>query len=120
MPGRAYGRVAFVIVLLVVLYYVFRILEPFLAALAWAAILATVFHPVYASLLRRLHRPRLASALACVLITALIILPVILLLVLLAGESIQAYRTLEVRIHSQEMSRLEFLRHTASYQWLLG
>ena len=30
MPGRAYGRVAFAIVLLVVLYYVFRILEPWL------------------------------------------------------------------------------------------
>jgi len=120
MPGRAYGRVAFVIVLLVVLYYVFRILEPFLPALVWAAILATVFHPLYEWLARRLRRPQLASVAACLLITVLIVLPVILLLVLLAGESIQAYRTLEVRIHSQEMSRLEFLRHTAAYQWLLG
>ena len=120
MPGRAYGRVAFVIVLLVVLYYFFRILEPFLAALVWAAILATVFHSLYEWLSRRLRRPQLASVAACLLITVLIVLPVIILLVLLAGESVQAYHGLETRIHAQQMGQMETLRQTATYQWLLG
>ena len=40
MQRTDYGRIAVLIVLVIVLYYVFRILEPFLPALAWAAILA--------------------------------------------------------------------------------
>jgi hypothetical protein len=49
MQRTDYGRIAILIVLVIVLYYVFRILEPFLPALAWAAILATVFGPLTAS-----------------------------------------------------------------------
>ena len=119
MPGRASGRVAFVIVLLVVLYYVFRILEPFLTALAWAAILATVFHPLYEWLARRLRQPQLASVAACLLITVLIVLPVIILLALLTGESVGAYRALEARIQAQQMGPMETLHQAAAYQWLL-
>ena len=48
-------------------------------ALIWAAILATVFHPVYESLARLCRRPELAGALACLLITVAIIMPVIVL-----------------------------------------
>jgi predicted PurR-regulated permease PerM len=105
---------------LLVGYWVFRILQPFLAALAWAAILATVFYPSYQRLVRWVRRPSLAGILTCLLLTALIVLPVILLLVLLAGESVQAYHSLEAKIQAQQLSQLESLRQTATYQWLLG
>ena len=120
MSPSKYGRIAFVAVLLVVGYGVFRILQPFLSALVWAAILATVFHPWYERLSRWLRRPPLASILTCLLITTLIVLPVIVLLVLLAGESVQAYGSLEVKIHAQQLGQGEALRQTAAYQWLLG
>jgi predicted PurR-regulated permease PerM len=74
MQRTDYGRIAVLIVLVIVLYYVFRILEPFLPALAWAAILASVFHPLFSALSRRLRRPRLASALSCFLLTVVIVL----------------------------------------------
>jgi predicted PurR-regulated permease PerM len=63
MQRTDYARIAFVVVLLVVVYYVFRILQPFLTALIWAGILATVFYSVFEELARRhkrrgLGRPR--------------------------------------------------------------
>ncbi len=118
MQRNDYARIAFVIVLLVVVYYVFRILQPFLTALVWAAILATVFYAVFQDLARRLKRRRLASALACLLLTVAIVLPVIILLVLLAGESVEAYRLLQAKIKEGQLGALDSLRHTAAYGWL--
>jgi predicted PurR-regulated permease PerM len=118
MQRSDYSRITLVVILLVVVYYVFRILQPFLSALVWAAILATVFYPFFGRMSRALGRRRLASALTCGILTALIILPVILLLILLAGESIEAYNSLEARIKAEEVARLDFLRDTAPYQWL--
>ena len=50
----------------------------------------------------------------------MIVLPVIILLVLLTGESVEAYRGLEGRIHALQMGQMEALRQTATYQWLLA
>jgi predicted PurR-regulated permease PerM len=120
MQQTDYGRLAVGVILGVVVYYVFRILRPFLPALVWAAVLATVFHPLYAWLRRRLSRPRLASALACVLLTVLIVLPVILLIFLLAEQSVGAYHLLEERLKSGGTGSLDILRRAAFYQWLVG
>ncbi len=120
MQRVTYARIAFVAVLLIVLYYVFRILQPFLAALIWAAILATVFHPVFDSLVRRWKRPDLAAALACVLITVAIILPVIVLLILLAGESVEAYHYVQDRLKTGNLPSLESLSQSPAYDWLRG
>ena len=120
MPRTDYGRIALLIVLLVVLYFVFRILEPFLPALAWAAILATVFYPLFSALSRRLRRPRWASALSCVLLTVGIVLPAMFLLFMLAQQSVGAYRTLEARVAAGGPGSFEAVRKTSSYQWFLA
>ena len=120
MQRNDYARIAFVVVLLVVAYYVVRILQPFLTALVWAAILATVFHPLHERLVRRLKRPALASALACIVLTVAIILPVLVLLILLAGESVDAYHYVQERLTSGEVHGLEALRDSAPYLWLRG
>lgn len=120
MQRQDYARIGFVVVLLVVVYYVFRIFKPFLGALVWAAVLATVFHPVYDRLTRWLKRPPLASALACVLLIVMIILPVIVIFILLASESVQAYRVVEAKLRGGNVSGLEWLRQTAAYLWLRG
>jgi predicted PurR-regulated permease PerM len=118
MQRDDYARIAFVVVFLAVVYYVFRILTPFLTGLIWAAILATVFHPVFESLAGHLKRPRLASALACLLLTVAIVMPVIVLLILLAGQSVEAYRLLEAKIQGGELGGFDSLRQTLAYQWL--
>jgi predicted PurR-regulated permease PerM len=120
MERTQYARVVFVLLLVLVLYYVLQILHPFLHALAWAAILAIASHPLFDWLSRRLKRPGLAGVLTCLAITLLVIVPVIVVLILLAEQSVQAYNTLQSRINLRGMSRLDVLRGTAPYQWVLG
>jgi len=120
MQRTDYGRIAVLVLLAVVLYFVVRILLPFLPALLWATVLATVFYPLFGRISRRVHRRGLASALTCVLLTLAIVLPVIVLLTLLAGESVSAYRMLEARFKSGGAGELEQLRNAPSYQWFLA
>jgi predicted PurR-regulated permease PerM len=120
MPRPDYARIAVLLVLLIVLYYVFRILEPFLPALVWAAILATVFHPLFSALSRRLRHPRWASALSCVLLTVVIVLPAMFLLFMLAEQSVSAYRMLQGHVVGGSPASFEAVRKTSSYQWFLA
>jgi predicted PurR-regulated permease PerM len=120
MQRTAYARIAILIALVIVLYYVFRILKPFLPALAWAAILATVFHPLFSALSRRLRRPRLASALSCLLLTVVIVLPAMFLLFMLAEQSVGAYRMLEAHVAAGGPASFEVVRKTSSYRWFLA
>ncbi len=120
MPHADYARLAVLLVLAVVLYFVFRILEPFLPALTWAAILATIFHPLFTALSRRLRRPRLASALSCILLTVLIVMPAMLLLLRVAEQSVGAYKILQARVAAGSPAPIDALGRTPSYQWLMG
>jgi len=112
------ARVFLLIVLALVLYFVGRILKPFFPALAWAAILATVFYPVYQRMERYLHRRELASVISCVLLTVAIILPVVALVFLMAGESVKAYRTLENVIASGLPAKVAAIHNSAAYKTL--
>src|SRR5271157_1104261 len=98
MPRPDYSRIGVLVILAIVLYFVYRILEPFLRGLAWATILAITFYPVFSAMSRRLRRPRLASALSCILLTVGIVLPSIFLFSTLARQSVGAYKTLEARV----------------------
>jgi len=118
MQRRDYARIGFVVVFLVVLYYVFRILQPFLAALVWAAILTTVFYPVFRRLERAVRRRPLASVLTCLFLTFVIVVPVILLLIVVAGQSVEAYRFVESKIQPGDLGQFDSLRERPSYQWL--
>ena len=81
-------------VLLTLVYFVFRIFEPFLAALGWAAVLAVFFYPLNARARKRLGATR-AAALSTVCVTVLLIVPAILLATLFAREAVAASRSLE-------------------------
>jgi predicted PurR-regulated permease PerM len=113
-----FARVFLLIVLGIVLYFVGRILKPFFPALAWAAILATVFYPVYEWIQRFLHRRELASAACCVLLTVAIILPVISLLFLMASESVKAYKSLEGVVGSGVPAKIAAIHNSSAYQHL--
>ncbi len=117
MMQRVVSRIALVIFVLLVLYYLLNILRPFLAALTWAAIVATALYPMFERIARWTRRPRLASVLTCLLITLLLVVPVIILLGMLAGESVMAYRTLAVKIKAAPRGELEILRSSAIFVW---
>jgi len=112
------ARVFLLIVLGLVLYFVGRILKPFFPALTWAAILATVFYPVYQRVESYLHRRELTSAICCVLLTVAIILPVVALLFLMAGESVKAYSTLEEVVANGLPAKIAAIHNSSAYKTL--
>ncbi len=78
-------------VLLLLIYLVFRIYEPFLAALGWAAILVIFFYPMHERLARRFS-PRRAAVISTLAVTILLIVPVILITTLFVREAVSISR----------------------------
>lgn len=75
------------------------VVSPFLAPLAWAAIIAYATSPVHKKILRLCGgRPSFAAALATVLLAVVLGAPVVFLLIRLQSELADAYRELSVRL----------------------
>src|SRR6266700_3927174 len=87
-------------VLLLLIYLVFRISEPFLSALAWAAILVTFFYPMHKRLAKRLSSVR-ASVISTVAVTILLIAPAILVTTLFVREAVSISRGVQHSIVEQ-------------------
>ena len=69
---------------------VYVVLRPFLASVAWAAILAFISWPAYVLLNRRLgKRPNLAALIMTLLVAVTLIVPILGFVVLLQGEFMQ-------------------------------
>ena len=82
--------------LALVLYFCFRILQPFLMPIFLALILSTLLAPVYDVLRERLKgRQSLAALLVCLGLTAAILIPVLFLGMSLVGEAADAYQKLK-------------------------
>ena len=96
IPRKTVGQWFLWAVLAVVLYFCFRIMQPFLMPIFLALILSTLLAPVYGLLLKRLNgRQSLAALLICLGLTAAILVPVVLLSISLANEATDAYQQLK-------------------------
>src|SRR6202035_2785778 len=80
--------------LLLLIYLVFRIVEPFLEPLAWSAVLAIFFYPVHERILQRL-RPNPAALWSTLGVTLLLIAPALIVLVYTTRQAIDATAGLE-------------------------
>src|SRR3979490_2368527 len=78
-------------VLLLLIYLVFRIYEPFLAALGWAAILVIFFYPMHFRLARKFSARR-AALFSTLAVTILLIVPAILVTTLFVREAVSISR----------------------------
>ena len=78
-------------VLLLLIYLVFRIYEPFLSALGWAAILVIFFYPMQRGLARRFSARR-AAVISTLAVTILLIAPAILVTTLFVREAVSVSR----------------------------
>jgi predicted PurR-regulated permease PerM len=70
----------------IALYLCWRMLQPFVAVLAWATVLVVAFYPVHRRLLARTKRPSASAALSCLLVVVTILLPVTLIAFALVHE----------------------------------
>jgi predicted PurR-regulated permease PerM len=77
--------------LLLLIYLVFRIYEPFLPALGWAAILVIFFYPMHHWMSQRFQATR-AAVLSTLAVTILLIVPAILLTTLFVREAVTISR----------------------------
>ena len=99
-------------VLLLLIYFVFRIYEPFLAALGWAAILVIFFYPMHHWLLRRFSAKK-AAVFSTLVVTLALIVPVILLTTLFVREAFSVSRGVQ---HSLQVQQAPVLAKT--WSWL--
>jgi len=60
-------------------YLLWRVFAPFIAPIAWAAVLAILLMPAYRRLLRRLRRPNLTALVATTLTILLVVIPAVFL-----------------------------------------
>jgi predicted PurR-regulated permease PerM len=99
-------RIVFAVGFSIITYGFWQILRPSIHALIWAAVLATVCYPLYTALARKLGgRRRLSSVLACVLISLLIVVPAIILVIVLAKQSVDASYSVQQLLHSPDFDQ---------------
>jgi predicted PurR-regulated permease PerM len=92
----------FFVLLLVLLYGAFLILSPFLKALTWAAILAVLFYPAYAGLLKIFKgKATLAALTVIVLITLVVVLPGIQIVGFLSEEVVELVKSVGALAHGE-------------------
>ena len=94
-------------VLLLLIYLVFRIYEPFLAALGWAAILVIFFYPMHDRLARKFSARR-AAVFSTLAVTILLIVPAILVTTLFVREAVSISRGVQhsiVEEHAPTVAR---------------
>jgi predicted PurR-regulated permease PerM len=92
--------------LLLLGYLVFRIFEPFLVPLAWSAVLAIFFYPLYERLLLRMS-PKHAALVSTLAVTFLLIVPALLVLFYTARQGLEASARLQAAfvVHGQGPDR---------------
>lgn len=97
----------FIALLLFVVYEILLILSPFFRAIFWSAILAFGFYPLYGRLKRRFKTHETVAAFGMtVLIFLIVVPPVILLLLNLAGQAIELYHSATAYVREGRLEKL--------------
>jgi predicted PurR-regulated permease PerM len=113
-------QIAFLIALIVGIgYLVFRMIAPFLSAIAWAIVLVILFHPIHRRVSAWVRNANVAALLSCLLVLAVVITPATLMVMGLIGELLAAYRLLEEHFTQGavwDLGRTRILER--SLQWL--
>ncbi len=96
-------------------YLVYKVISPFLTAIAWAVVLSILFYPIYAYLGSRVRWKSVAAAITLILILLIILGPFSYLSVLLVGE----LRDVAGYIESGELETLTNLLEQPAVQWVM-
>ena len=89
--------------LLLLGYWVYAIFAPYLVPLAWSAVLAIFFYPLYERLEKRMKKPTSAALVATLGVTLLLIVPALVMLVYTARETLDAVSSMQnsLGVHGQ-------------------
>jgi predicted PurR-regulated permease PerM len=99
--GERFGDVLFYGVILLLVYLVYQVFEPFLVPLGWAAVFAVIFHSWHKRFEQRWGR-NLSAALSTAGVTLILIVPALLLMILFVREGIDATRDIQASMAAGE------------------
>jgi predicted PurR-regulated permease PerM len=99
--GERFGDIFFYGVVLVLVYLVYRVFEPFLVPLGWAVVFASISYSWNKRLEDRLGRT-LSASLSTAGVTLILIVPVLLLMTLFVREGINATRNVQASMATGE------------------
>jgi len=99
--GERFGNVLFYGLILLLVYLVYRIFEPFLVPLGWAAVFAVIFHSLNQELERKWGR-NFAALVSTIGVTLILVVPSLLLMTLFVREGIDATRGMEISMTAGE------------------
>ena len=91
---------------LLLAYLLYSLFRPFLTPLAWAAILAALFHPPYRRLAVRWGRASAAAA-STVAVTMVIVVPVLLVTTAFIQEAALAIRSVDLSVQTEGFARVQ-------------
>jgi predicted PurR-regulated permease PerM len=106
--------------LLLLIYLVFRIVEPFIVPLAWSAVLAIFFYPVHEWMMRRVP-PSRAALVSTLAVTLLLIVPALIVLVYTTRQAIDATAQLQDALTDPDKALrshvVAWIRHLLPQAW---
>jgi predicted PurR-regulated permease PerM len=106
--------------LLLLIYLVYLITQPFLVPLAWSAVLAIFFYPLHQHIEKRL-RPTQAALLSTVIATLVLIVPAIVVLILATRQAIDASARIQAALMDPDkalpMHALDWVRGHLPAEW---
>ena len=92
-------------------WILFQIFQPFLTALLWAGILVTVTYPLFSKLQKKLNgKSELASALMCLGLTLVVVLPLSFLLLVLVHDAKQGSEHITTYIKTLDLEKMNHLQ----------
>jgi predicted PurR-regulated permease PerM len=100
---RILGTAFFYAIIVLLAYVVYIVFQPFLVALAWAAILVVVSYPVYQRLSRHWGRTWAALA-ATTAVTLILIVPTVFLIYAFLRQAVSGAQSLMVVVHTGQYS----------------
>src|ERR1700737_3521659 len=96
-----FGDVFFYGVIFLFIYLVYRVFEPFLVPLGWAAVFAVIFHSLDERLEKKWGR-KMSASLSTAGVTLILIVPALLLMILFVREGIDATRDMQASMAAGE------------------
>ena len=114
MPDSRGIRLVLLVPALVILYFSFQIFRPFLFPISLAVVLTSLTFPVFQWVSDRLRgRSTVASLVTCLAITAIIVIPSVLLLIQLTAEVTLVYSRFQTFVESADLRDPRTLRQSA-------
>lgn len=102
-PSR-FARYFFGVLTLIILYYSYLIIKPFLVEIFLALVVFIISKPLYTLILRLLRGQRgLSSALTCVLLAVFIVVPLLTLTSIIATQALDIYNLISKGLHSGDL-----------------